>query len=366
MNKDQRKGIVFDKFSGWRESHINHEDRIAFGLTLTEYAVIDYIHRCTNHVKYSVDGWTKISYAVIGRFFSMSRRGAMKLCQRLEEREFLILKDDGRKKATDKWIEKRYDILTVDLPDLDDDNDGGEESSPSEQSSPPTGEQSSSASEQSSPLNNKLKDKEKNELEATPNSPSSSFSIDSLTAEKLRQVENRIRAKIKSREILEIIGDSAIDVPTMIEKAAAAFVDYDTQGYDDGNQYSVNKMLKYVRKVMVSIAKDYEVEAEHNSEGQTDGQTPAPMNIYERCDYVFELFGRILRRGHTPDKDVFKSEYYLIKKLIEEGETLEGFEEVFTWMNDRGASEFMKMDFAIPKYSRAKEHCENLKQQSNG
>lgn len=203
-----------------------------------------------------------------------------------------------------------------------------------------------------------------NEVSPSFNSPSSSSSIDGLNDEKFRQVESRIRAKIKSREILEIIGDRDIDVPTLIELSAKAFCDYDTQGYDDGNKYSQNKMLKYVRKAMATIAAEYSPAADVSEDSTDEGGQVLAMNIYERCDYVLEMYGRIFRKGRTPDKDVYKSEYYQIKKLLETGESLEYIEELFVYLEAEGSEKFAQLDFMMARYDKMKDYYNKSKSEA--
>lgn len=352
MNKRQRAGLDPEKFTGWRESHIDHKDRIAFGLNLTEYAVIDFIHRCTKHVDFSENGWTKISYKVIGRFFSLTKRGTIKLCQRLEERDFLILKEDGRKKATQKWIDKRYDILTCDLPDLEPDPSDAEEGEQSslggEQSSPLGGEQSSPlGGEQSSLLNNKLKRLKEKVKDTEP----TDFSISDF--EKIRVCENLILKHIKPKERAELTAHLSEDFPTLAGRIARAFV-VEGKTLDETKRWEVDGLISWAKSF---ISREPATVMPEEGEGDVIGH----ISLKNRLDAVCCLFEDIMNRQQA---DFRKGEaHYKIRTLLKEGETIENFRSAFQVLKDTGASKWKDIDVVFSEWESVQNLIKRKKEQ---
>ncbi len=88
-------------------SHIDHEIRIALGITVNEYMVADFIYNMASNKKY--DGWCRISNNVMSETFGIDRRNIIRIRKRLFDKQLIDVDTKGGSVHTQKW----YDIVVL-------------------------------------------------------------------------------------------------------------------------------------------------------------------------------------------------------------------------------------------------------------
>lgn len=93
----------------WSYTVVKHPARIALGLSVLEYAVLDIIYKSQTSPRYSTDGWATVSTRTLAAFLGMSSSGVGKIYTRMEDAGYLeFAVDRGQKRTTADFYDLAY------------------------------------------------------------------------------------------------------------------------------------------------------------------------------------------------------------------------------------------------------------------
>lgn len=94
----------------WKFTHIEHPARIALGVTVLEYCVLDIIYQSQTHPSFTKGGWTNVGCHKIAKFLDLSPATVFGMFDRLLDFGFIEFKEDSKvlKRTTSKWYDVAY------------------------------------------------------------------------------------------------------------------------------------------------------------------------------------------------------------------------------------------------------------------
>ena len=94
----------------WKFTHIEHPARIALGLNISEYCVLDIIYQSQVHPSFTKGGWTDAGCHRIAKFLGMAPSGVKQMLDRLVEFGMVEYADETKylKRTTKKWYDYAY------------------------------------------------------------------------------------------------------------------------------------------------------------------------------------------------------------------------------------------------------------------
>lgn len=102
---------------------IMHEPRIALGLNMNQYAVLDLVYHLSTNPTAPVPGWCSMTKQHIGEFMGLDRKTITRICNGLEDEGYLEKSEDGRLlKTTMRWVQSvvNYEFKKQDKSDAPD------------------------------------------------------------------------------------------------------------------------------------------------------------------------------------------------------------------------------------------------------
>jgi len=94
----------------WKFTHIEHPARIALGLNISEYCVLDIIYQSQVHPSFTKGGWTDAGCHRIAKFLGMAPSGVKQMLDRLVKFGMIEYADSTKvlKRTTKKWYDYAY------------------------------------------------------------------------------------------------------------------------------------------------------------------------------------------------------------------------------------------------------------------
>ncbi len=94
----------------WKFTHIEHPARIALGLNISEYCVLDIIYQSQINPSFTKNGWTDAGCHRIAKFLGMAPSGVKQMLDRLVEFGMIEYADSTKvlKRTTKKWYDYAY------------------------------------------------------------------------------------------------------------------------------------------------------------------------------------------------------------------------------------------------------------------
>jgi hypothetical protein len=93
----------------WRYTAIQHQPRIALGLTPNEYCVLDIIYKSQTHPRYGTDGWASVGCHKIASFMGCSSGTIHKMLERFEKWGLVEFSENRNlKRTTSNWFDIAY------------------------------------------------------------------------------------------------------------------------------------------------------------------------------------------------------------------------------------------------------------------
>lgn len=86
-------------------TNINHRARRALGLSLNEYSVADMVYHLSSNPKAPKQGWCTMTRENMGKEIDLTKRGLIKLVDRLESMGIVEKNYEGNLRITSKWYE---------------------------------------------------------------------------------------------------------------------------------------------------------------------------------------------------------------------------------------------------------------------